>query len=81
MRGAERFADAFGRRLGGGTIGSVPVVLGLLAIWAVFQILNPHFLSPRNLSNLSVDIVGTGMLALGVIFVLLVGEIDLSVAR
>ncbi|AUA10364.1 Xylose transport system permease protein XylH [Streptomyces malaysiensis subsp. malaysiensis] len=79
MRGAERFADAFGRRLGGGTIGSVPVVLGLLAIWAVFQILNPHFLSPRNLSNLSVDIVGTGMLALGVIFVLLVGEIDLSV--
>ncbi|WP_167503864.1 sugar ABC transporter permease [Streptomyces malaysiensis] len=79
VRGAERFADAFGRRLGGGTIGSVPVVLGLLAIWAVFQILNPHFLSPRNLSNLSVDIVGTGMLALGVIFVLLVGEIDLSV--
>nr|WP_202544306.1 sugar ABC transporter permease [Streptomyces sp. SID8382] len=65
--------------MGGGTIGSVPVVLGLLAIWAVFQILNPHFLSPRNLSNLSVDIVGTGMLALGVIFVLLVGEIDLSV--
>ncbi|MFG2583560.1 sugar ABC transporter permease [Streptomyces malaysiensis] len=79
VRGAVRFADTFGRRLGGGTIGSVPVVLGLLAIWAVFQILNPHFLSPRNLSNLSVDIVGTGMLALGVIFVLLVGEIDLSV--
>ncbi|AEM82283.1 sugar ABC transporter permease [Streptomyces violaceusniger] len=77
--GAERFADAFGRKLGGGALGSVPVVLGLLAIWLIFQILNPHFLSPRNLSNLSVDIVGTGMIAVGVIFVLLIGEIDLSV--
>ncbi|BBJ40062.1 hypothetical protein SSPO_027800 [Streptomyces antimycoticus] len=43
--GAERFADAFGRKLGGGALGSVPVVLGLLAIWLIFQILNPHFLS------------------------------------
>ncbi|MBU3867503.1 sugar ABC transporter permease [Streptomyces sp. 4503] len=77
--GAERFADAFGRKLGGGALGSVPVVLGLLVIWLTFQILNPHFLSPRNLSNLSVDIVGTGMIAVGVIFVLLIGEIDLSV--
>ncbi|AQW49359.1 ABC transporter permease [Streptomyces hygroscopicus] len=77
--GAERFADAFGRKLGGGALGSVPVALGLLAIWLIFQILNPHFLSPRNLSNLSVDIVGTGMIAVGVIFVLLIGEIDLSV--
>ncbi|MBP8539537.1 sugar ABC transporter permease [Streptomyces sp. MK37H] len=77
--GADRFAGAFGRRVGGGTFGAVPVVLGLLAIWITFQILNPHFLSPRNLSNLSVDIVGTGMIAIGVIFVLLIGEIDLSV--
>ncbi|MBD3006187.1 MULTISPECIES: sugar ABC transporter permease [unclassified Streptomyces] len=76
---AERFTDAFGRRVGGGTLGAVPVVLGLLAIWIIFQVLNPHFLSPRNLSNLSVDIVGTGMIAVGVIFVLLIGEIDLSV--
>lgn len=77
--GAERFTDAFGRRVGGGMFGAVPVLLGLLAIWITFQILNPHFLSPRNLSNLSVDIVGTGMIAVGVIFVLLIGEIDLSV--
>ncbi|WP_262705488.1 MULTISPECIES: sugar ABC transporter permease [Streptomyces] len=76
---AERFTDAFGRRVGGGTLGAVPVVLGLLAIWIIFQVLNSHFLSPRNLSNLSVDIVGTGMIAVGVIFVLLIGEIDLSV--
>ncbi|TMU90272.1 sugar ABC transporter permease [Streptomyces sp. DASNCL29] len=77
--GAERFTDVFGRRVGGGTFGPVPVLLGLLAIWVTFQVLNPYFLSPRNLSNLSVDIVGTGMIAVGVIFVLLIGEIDLSV--
>ncbi|GAA0943221.1 MULTISPECIES: sugar ABC transporter permease [Streptomyces violaceusniger group] len=77
--GAERFTDVFGRRVGGGTFGAVPVLLGLLAIWITFQVLNPYFLSPRNLSNLSVDIVGTGMIAVGVIFVLLIGEIDLSV--
>ncbi|MEU4895599.1 sugar ABC transporter permease [Streptomyces sp. NPDC044780] len=76
---AERFAHAFVRRLRAGELGSVPVVAGLLLIWIVFQLLNSHFLSPRNLSNLSVDIVGTGMIAVGVIFVLLIGEIDLSV--
>lgn len=78
--GAGGYAGALTRRLRAGELGSVPVVLGLFAIWIIFQTLNQNFLSPRNLSNLSVDIVGTGMIAAGVIFVLLVGEIDLSVA-
>ncbi|MDT0549443.1 MULTISPECIES: sugar ABC transporter permease [Streptomyces] len=69
----------FRRRLGSGELGSLPVVLGLILLWAVFEILNSNFLSPRNLSNLSVDIVGTGLIAVGVVFVLLIGEIDLSV--
>ncbi|WP_432013291.1 sugar ABC transporter permease [Streptomyces cucumeris] len=76
----RRAVALFKRRYHRGELGSVPVVLGLFLIWAIFQAVNPHFLSPRNLSNLSVDIVGTGMIAVGVIFVLLVGEIDLSVA-
>ncbi|WP_374215216.1 sugar ABC transporter permease [Streptomyces sp. NEAU-Y11] len=76
----RRAVALFKRRYHRGELGSVPVVLGLFLIWAIFQTVNPHFLSPRNLSNLSVDIVGTGMIAVGVIFVLLVGEIDLSVA-
>ncbi|GAB2717784.1 sugar ABC transporter permease [Streptomyces bullii] len=65
VRGAER--------------GPLPVVLGLLVIGVVFQALDDNFLSPRNLSNLSVDIVGTGLVAVGIVFVLLIGEIDLSV--
>lgn len=56
-----------------------PVVLGLLAVWLAFQGLDDEFLSPRNLSNLSIDIVGTGLVALAIVFVLTIGEIDLSV--
>lgn len=71
--------EAAGRRLGAGEPGVLPVVVGVLVIWSVFQLLNGNFLAPRNLSNLGVDIVGTGMIAVGVVFVLLIGEIDLSV--
>jgi D-xylose transport system permease protein len=68
-----------GRRLREGDLGPVPVLLALAVTWAVFQGLNRNFLSPRNLSVLSVDIVGTGIIAVGIVFVLLIGEIDLSV--
>ncbi|MFI1400749.1 sugar ABC transporter permease [Streptomyces sp. NPDC020681] len=79
-QGLKARVDAYGHRLSSGEPGRLPVVLVLVAIWAVFESLNSAFLSPRNLSNLSVDIVGTGLIAVGIIFVLLIGEIDLSVA-
>ena len=58
--------------------GPVPVVAGLALIWAIFQLLNEHFLSARNLSNLVLQVGVVGMLALAVVLVLLIGEIDLS---
>ncbi|MCQ9136307.1 sugar ABC transporter permease [Streptomyces hilarionis] len=67
------------RRLREGDLGPLPALLALAVTWAVFQSLNGNFLSPRNLSVLSVDIVGTGVIAVGIVFVLLIGEIDLSV--
>ncbi len=73
------YADAFRARLRLGERGPILVALGLVVIWLVFQSLDDNFLSPRNLSNLSVDIVGTGLVAVGIVFVLLIGEIDLSV--
>jgi D-xylose transport system permease protein len=63
----------------GGELGPLPVVIGVLAIWIVFQSLNNRFLSAQNLSNLSIDIVPTGLISVGIVFVLLLGEIDLSV--
>ncbi|POX56279.1 ABC transporter permease [Streptomyces sp. Ru71] len=62
-----------------GELGRAGVAVGLVVVWLVFQAFNSHFLSPRNLSSISVDMVGTGMLALGLVFVLALGEIDLSV--
>ncbi|MGC9536064.1 sugar ABC transporter permease [Streptomyces sp. UG1] len=67
------------RKLRAGEVGSLPVILVLAIVWITFQSLNENFLSPRNLSNLSVDIVGTGLIAVGIVFVLLLGELDLSV--
>jgi D-xylose transport system permease protein len=73
------YAGAARRRLHEGDLGPAPVLLALAVTWMIFQGLNDNFLSPRNLSVLSVDIVGTGMVAVGIVFVLLIGEIDLSV--
>ncbi|MEU2227915.1 sugar ABC transporter permease [Streptomyces sp. NPDC018347] len=64
----------------GGEVGRAPIVLGLLVTaWLVFAAVDGHFLSARNLSGISVDMVGIGMVALGLVFVLALGEIDLSV--
>ncbi|MQS11030.1 sugar ABC transporter permease [Streptomyces kaniharaensis] len=79
QEGIKGYAIEFRRRLSSGELGSLPVVLALIVIWAVFGSLNSTFLSAQNLSNLSQQIVGTGMIAIGVVFVLLLGEIDLSV--
>ena len=66
-------------RVSQGDVGSLPVILGLILIWAVFQYLNPNFLSPRNLTNLILQITDMGTIAVGIVLVLLLGEIDLSV--
>lgn len=52
--------------------------IALAAIWAFFAWQEPVFLSPRNLSLLSVELAVTATLALGMLVVLLPGQIDLS---
>jgi len=70
---------AFRSRLRGGDLGAIPVVVGLAIIWTVFQILNPTFLSSANLVNLAMQCAAIGTIALGVVLVLLLAQIDLSV--
>ena len=65
-------------RLRRGDLGSVPVAVGLVLIAVVFSSLNRHFLSAENLTNLALQMAATGTIALGIIMVLLLGEIDLS---
>lgn len=62
-----------------GDLGLVPVVVGLVVIWVVFQSLNPIFLSSANLVNLLLESAAVGTISLGIICVLLVAQIDLSV--
>ncbi|MDL4775839.1 sugar ABC transporter permease [Actinomadura xylanilytica] len=66
-------------RIRGGDLGLVPVILGLVVIAIVFQSLNQNFLSSANLGNLLMESVPVGMISLGLVCVLLTGQIDLSV--
>jgi D-xylose transport system permease protein len=68
-----------GRRATQGELGSIPVILGLVAVWIYFQSANSNFLSAGNLTNLMLQIAASGMISIGVVLVLLLGEIDLSV--
>ena len=67
------------RRLARGELGSIRVILGIAVIWTIFQLANDRFLSAVNLSNLSLQIAAVATISIGVVLVLLLGEIDLSV--
>jgi D-xylose transport system permease protein len=75
--GAEARANL--RRLIQGDLASLRVVIGLALIWAIFQFENDRFLSAQNLTNLMLQITAIGLISVGIVYVLLLGEIDLSV--
>ncbi|MFC4077008.1 sugar ABC transporter permease [Salinithrix halophila] len=55
------------------------MIAALLGIWVLFSLSNEYFLSPRNLSNLFLQMSVTSILAIGVLLVIVAGHIDLSV--
>ncbi len=66
-------------KIRGGDVGSLPAVLGLLALVITFSILRPEsFTNSFNFANLINQSAGIVVLAMGLVFVLLLGEIDLS---
>jgi D-xylose transport system permease protein len=73
----------FGRKwlvgLRSGELGVLPIVGGLLLTAVVFQSLNSNYLTPGNLVNLMSQGAAISTIAMGLVFVLLIGEIDLSV--
>jgi ABC-type xylose transport system permease subunit len=63
----------------GGDLGALPAVLGIVVLGTLFTILRPDtFLTPLNFTNLLIQAVPATLLAMGLVFVLLLGEIDLS---
>jgi D-xylose transport system permease protein len=80
-RADETFLDAvrsYLRRVRGGDMGSLPAILGLVVLFTVFGIANERFTSALNLANLVTQAGSICVLAMGLVFVLLLGDIDLS---
>jgi len=63
-----------------GELGSLPIIAGLVIIGIVFGLLDDTFFVERNFTNLLLQMAAIATVAIGVVFVLLIGEIDLSVA-
>ncbi|MDT5127538.1 MAG: D-xylose transport system permease protein [Mycobacterium sp.] len=77
----ETFRDAargYLQRVRGGDMGSLPAVLGLVVLFVVFGLANERFMSALNLANLVTQAGSICVLAMGLVFVLLLGDIDLS---
>src|SRR3978361_1825178 len=71
--------QAYVDRVRGGDLGALPAVAGIIVLSALFSILRPDtFPTPLNLTNLFVQAVPISLLAMGLVFILLLGEIDLS---
>ncbi|HEX5476034.1 MAG TPA: hypothetical protein VFX12_15355 [Vicinamibacterales bacterium] len=62
-----------------GNLGPVPIIVGELAVVVFFGFTATNFFTAVNFANLITETAGTAMLAYGVVFVLLLGEIDLSI--
>ncbi len=77
--GVFDMAWGFIDRVRSGDLGMLPVAIGLIVISIIFSALNPVFLAPNNLVNLLFDCATVGVISLGIICVLVLGEIDLSV--
>ena len=62
-----------------GELGSLPIIVGILIIAVYFQSRNSHFLTAGNMVNLITQMAAICVIGMGIVFVLLLGEIDLSV--
>ena len=78
-RGLGDAAGAYWNRIKGGDLGSLPAVLGCVVLVIVFGVMEPDsFLTEQNFANLLNQGAAIMVLAMGLVFVLLLGEIDLS---
>jgi D-xylose transport system permease protein len=77
--GAGAITGAYFERLKAGDVGSLPVIVALVAMTVFFTAKSTIFFTAINFDNLMVQMAGTAVMAIGVVFVLLLGEIDLSI--
>jgi D-xylose transport system permease protein len=71
-------ASDYWSRVKAGDIGALPAILGLVVLCGIFGAMSDVFLTPGNLANLLTQAAAVIVIAMGLVFVLLLGEIDLS---
>ncbi|MBW4032394.1 MAG: ABC transporter permease [Acidobacteria bacterium] len=71
-------ARAYIQRVRGGDMGVLPAVAGFVVLCILFAVLSPYFMTDRNFANLLTQAASYVMLAMALVFVILLGEIDLS---
>ena len=71
-------ASDYWSRVKAGDIGALPAILGLIVLCAIFGAMSDVFLTPGNFANLLTQAAAVIVIAMGLVFVLLLGEIDLS---
>jgi D-xylose transport system permease protein len=76
----SEYVSGWLQRVRDGELGSLPIVVGIVVIAVTFGILEDTFFTERNFTNLLLQMAAVATIAIGVVFVLLIGEIDLSVA-
>jgi D-xylose transport system permease protein len=74
----EKSLRDWASRVKAGQVGALPAILGLLVLCIVFGSLSSVFLTPGNFANLLTQAAAVTVIAMGLVFVLLLGEIDLS---
>lgn len=74
------YVQGYIERITAGDLGALPIIIGLIVIAVIFQSLNSNYLTPRNFVNLIRQMADITTIAFGVVFVLLIGEIDLSIS-
>ncbi len=75
----SEYLSRWWQKVRAGDLGSLPIVVGLVIIAVVFGVLDDSFFTERNFTNLLLQMAAVATMAIGIVFVLLIGEIDLSV--
>lgn len=73
------YFESYMNKVRSGDLGVLPIIVGLVVIALIFQSQNENYLTPRNFVNLILQMAGITTIAFGIVYVLLLGEIDLSV--
>jgi D-xylose transport system permease protein len=77
--GLRGYAEQWVDNVKGGDLGVLPIIVGIIAIGIYFQARNSNFLTAGNFVNLIAQMSPFAIIGMGLVFVLLLGEIDLSV--